>query len=279
MHNRRNSTTLNERRHTQIQKSPNSNLTGARTPNLCILRSSLHDQEDWAEHAGGEEVQHDHGNADNRHGFEGSGQLDGDDINVAILSFFSLHAALALRPRRKACLKQVASPVHRFCSVCLREGHWPPENKPLPGGAGGVALWPSRRLLPGRNGLRTGLTGLNQVPAATRLLDCLKTMLGTLSWYLWPTRVSASHHAPTKTSGWCALPEVIVFAAHMGETALQGGTNDVPDPQAGPATMSDHDPAASVGAPGRDLTPMGRTPRERRARGGGIERESGYIYV
>ena len=54
-------------------------------------------------------------------------------------------------------------------SAWLREGHWPPENKPLPGGAGGVALWPSRRLLPGRNGLRTGLTGLNQVPAATRL--------------------------------------------------------------------------------------------------------------
>ena len=98
-------------------------------------------------------------------------------------------------------------------SAWPREGHWPPENKPLPGGAGGVALWPSRRLLPGRNGLRTGLTGLNQVPAATRLLDCLKTMLGTLSWYMWPTKGSASHPAPTKTSGWCALPEVIVFAA------------------------------------------------------------------
>ena len=27
-------------------------------------------------------------------------------------------------------------------SAWLREGHWPPENKPLPGGAGGVALWP-----------------------------------------------------------------------------------------------------------------------------------------
>ena len=49
-------------------------------------------------------------------------------------------------------------------SAWLREGHWPPENKPLPGGAGGVALWPSRRLLPGRKGLRTGLTGFNQVP-------------------------------------------------------------------------------------------------------------------
>ena len=33
---------------------------------------------------------------------------------------------------------------------------------------------------------------------------------------------------------------------HMGETALQVGTNDVPDPQAGPATMSDHDPSAPV---------------------------------
>ena len=98
-------------------------------------------------------------------------------------------------------------------SAWLREGHWPPENKPLPGGAGGVALWPSRRLLPGRNGLRTGLTGLNQVPAATRPLDCLKTMLGTLSWYMWPTKGFTSHPAPTKTSGWCALPEVIVFAA------------------------------------------------------------------
>ena len=32
----------------------------------------------------------------------------------------------------------------------------------------------------------------------------------------------------------------------MGETALQVGTNDVPDPQAGPATMSDHDPSAPV---------------------------------
>ena len=73
-------------------------------------------------------------------------------------------------------------------SAWPREGHWPPENKPLPGGAGGVALWPSRRLLPGRNGLRTGLTGLNQVPAATRLLDCLKTMLGTLSLYMRPTK-------------------------------------------------------------------------------------------
>ena len=65
----------------------------------------------------------------------------------------------------------------------------------------------------------------------------------------------------------------------MGEAALQGGTKDVLDPQAGPATMSDHAPLAPVGAPGRDPTPMGRTPRERRARSGGIERESGYIYV
>ena len=30
------------------------------------------------------------------------------------------------------------------------------------------------------------------------------------------------------------------------EAALQGGTNVVPDPQAGPATMSDHDPSAPV---------------------------------
>ena len=33
---------------------------------------------------------------------------------------------------------------------------------------------------------------------------------------------------------------------HMGETALQVGTNDVPDPQAGPATMSDRDPSAPI---------------------------------
>ena len=60
--------------------------------------------------------------------------------------------------------KQLASPVLRLPSVCLREGHWPPDTESLPGGAGGVALWPSRRLLPGRKGLRTGLTGFNQVP-------------------------------------------------------------------------------------------------------------------
>ena len=65
-------------------------------------------------------------------------------------------------------------------SAWLREGHWPPENKPLPGGAGGVALWPSRRLLPGRMGLRTGLTGLNQVPAATRPPELLESVPGTL---------------------------------------------------------------------------------------------------
>ena len=32
----------------------------------------------------------------------------------------------------------------------------------------------------------------------------------------------------------------------MGETVLQGGTKDVPDPQAGPATMSDRDPSAPI---------------------------------
>ena len=84
--------------------------------------------------------------------------------------------------------KHLASPERRLPGVGLREGHWPPENKPLPGGAGAVALWPSRRLLPGRKGLRTDLTGFNPVPAATRLLDCLKTMLGTLSLYMRPTK-------------------------------------------------------------------------------------------
>ena len=130
-----------------------------------------------------------------------------------ILHFPLLHAALHSAHGARLVSKRLASPERRLFSAWLREGHWPPENTPLPGGAGGVALWPSRRLLPGRNGLRTGLTGLNPVPAATRLLDCLKTMLGTSSWYMWPTKGSTSHPAPTKTSGWCALPEVIVFAA------------------------------------------------------------------
>ena len=132
---------------------------------------------------------------------------------VDILHFPLLHAALHSAHGARLVSKQLASPERRLFSAWLREGHWPPEHK-----LSSVARGEWRSGLPAVPvpDLRVYAQAQRDTPgasAATCLYACLKIMLGTLSWYMRPTKGSTSHPAPAKPGGWCALPEVIVFVA------------------------------------------------------------------
>lgn len=57
--------------------------------------------------------------------------------------FLSLHAALSPVRGARLVSKQLAPPKRRLSSVCVREGHWPPENPPLLVWREESSAWPS----------------------------------------------------------------------------------------------------------------------------------------
>ena len=116
--------------------------------------------------------------------------------DVTTLHSFSPHAALH-SAWGKACPQAIG--FTRAAVACLREGHWPPENKTSPrwrGGSGALAFPPSVAWSYGPphrpNGTQPGAC------CHPTFLNCLEKMLGTVSWYMLPTKSSTSHLASTK---------------------------------------------------------------------------------